>query len=63
MKPEHRARILELAPKAKGLELCLQAEKDRARAILNALALKGSMSESEARGLSARARRVRAKWR
>jgi hypothetical protein len=62
MKPEHRASILELAPKAKGLDLYVEAEKDRAGAIRSALALKGSMSESEARGLLARTRRVRAKW-
>jgi hypothetical protein len=63
MKPEHRARILEPEPKAKQLELCLQDKKGRSKAIGNALMLKGSMSESEASGLSARTRMVRAKWR
>lgn len=73
MKPEHRARILELAANrgekgfstvvAEALELYLETQKGRANAIRGALALKGSMSETEAAGLSAQTRRIRANWR
>ena len=73
MKPEHRARILELAANrgekgfsnvvAEALELYLEAESGRANAIQGALALKGSMRETEAAGLMARTRKIRADWR
>jgi hypothetical protein len=73
MKPEHRARILELAANrgekgfstvvAEALELYLGTESGRTNAIRRALALKGSMSETEAAGLSARTRKIRADWR
>jgi hypothetical protein len=70
MKPEHRARILELAAKrgekgssmvvADALELYLDAQKSRTNAIRSALPLKGSMSAKEAAGLAAQTRRIRA---
>jgi len=73
MKPEHRARILELAANrgekgfstvvAEALELYLAEQKDRADAIQKALALKGSMNSAEAEGLLAQTRRIRASWR
>ncbi|MGA3015907.1 MAG: hypothetical protein ABSF62_02225 [Bryobacteraceae bacterium] len=73
MKPEHRARMLELAAKrgekgfsnvvSEALELYLEAESGRANAIQRALALKGSMRETEAGGLLTRTRRIRASWR
>jgi predicted DNA-binding protein len=73
MKPEHRARILELAANrgekgfstviAEALELYLAEQKDRAVAIKKALTLKGSMNAAEAENLSAQTRRVRANWR
>jgi predicted transcriptional regulator len=73
MKPEHRARILELAANrgekgfstvvAEALELYIEAESGRTNAIRRALALKGSMRETEAEGLSARTRKTRADWR
>ena len=73
MKPEHRARILELAANrgekgfstvvAEALELYLEAQNGRTDAIRRALALKGSMSETEAAGLTTRTRRIRANWR
>jgi predicted transcriptional regulator len=73
MKPEHRARVLELAATrgekgfsaviADALEFYLQAQRDRTRAIQKALALKGSMGEKEAARLRAETRRIRAHWR
>jgi predicted transcriptional regulator len=73
MKPEHRARILELAANrgekgfstvvADALELYLEAQSGRTNAIRSALALRGSMSETEAADLSARTGRIRANWR
>jgi hypothetical protein len=73
MKPEHRARILELAASrgekgfsnvvAEALELYLEAGSGRANAIRSALALKGSMRETEAAGLLTRTGRIRANWR
>lgn len=73
MKPEHRARMLELAASrgekgfsavvAEALELYLETQKGRANAIRSALALKGSMSETEAAGLLTETRRIRANWR
>jgi predicted kinase len=73
MKPEHRARILELAANrgekgfstvvAEALELYLGAQSGRTNAIRSALALKGSMRETEAAGLMARTRKIRADWR
>ncbi len=73
MKPEHRARILELAANrgekgfslvvADALELYLKAQNDRKSAIQTALALKGSMREVDAADLLARTQSVRANWR
>jgi type IV pilus biogenesis protein CpaD/CtpE len=73
MKPEHRARVLELAASrgekgfsavvADALEFYLQAQRDRTRAIQKALALKGSIGEKEAARLRAETRRLRAHWR
>lgn len=73
MKPEHRARILELAANrgekgfssvvAEALELYLEAQSRRTNAIHTALELKGSMSEAEAAGLLARTRDIRENWR
>jgi predicted transcriptional regulator len=73
MKPEHRARILELAANrgekgfsavvAEALERYLADQKGRTHSIRSALALKGSISEKEAAGLSAQTRKIRANWR
>ena len=73
MKPQHRARILELAASrgekgfsnvvAEALELYLEARNSQADAIRSALALKGSLGETEAAGLSARTGSIRANWR
>jgi len=73
MKPKHRARILELAANrgekgfstvvAEALELYLEAQSGRTNAIRTALALKGSMTETDAAGLLTRTRRIRANWR
>lgn len=73
MKPEHRARIIELA-NARGdkglsavvgeaLEMYLQAHIGRRDAIRKALGLKGSMRAKDAAGLLSRTRKVRANWR
>jgi predicted transcriptional regulator len=73
MKPEHRARLLELAAKrsekgfstlvAEALELYLESQNGRTNAIRSALALKGSFQEAEAAGLLTRTRKIRARWR
>jgi predicted transcriptional regulator len=73
IKPEHRARILELAANrgekgfsavvAEALELYLEAQGSRTNAIRRALALKGSMKQSEAADLLARTRHIRTDWR
>jgi predicted transcriptional regulator len=73
MKPEHRARILELAATrgekgfstvvAEALELYIKAQNARKIAIRKALALKGSISDADAAGLRARAEEIRANWR
>jgi predicted transcriptional regulator len=73
MKPEHRARILELAANrgekgfslvvADALELYLKAQNDRKAAIQTALALKGSMREADAADLMTRTQSLRANWR
>jgi predicted transcriptional regulator len=73
MKPEHRARILELAANrgekgfssvvAEALEVYLEAQSNRVHAIEGALALKGSMREPEAASLSSRTQGIRANWR
>jgi predicted transcriptional regulator len=73
MKPEHRARILELAASrgekgfstlvTEALELYLESQKGRTNAIRSALALKGSMSATEAAGLAERTASIRANWR
>ncbi len=73
MKPEHRARLLELAAKrgekgfsivvSEALGLYLEAHSSRTDAIQRALSLKGSMKEAEAEGLLTRTRKLRAEWR
>jgi predicted transcriptional regulator len=73
MKPEHRARILELAATrgdkgfstvvAEALELYLEAQRGRADAIRKALALKGSLKETEAASLLTRTQKIRSNWR
>ena len=73
IKPEHRARILELAATrgekgfstvvAEALELYLEAQRGRADAIQSALALKGSMKEMEAASLLTRIQKIRSNWR
>ena len=44
---------------AEALDLYLEAQESRTDAIQGALALKGSMSETEAADLSAQSRRIR----
>ncbi len=73
IKPERRARVLELAASrgekgfsavvADALEFYLQAKRDRTRAIQRALALKGSMGKKETARLRADTGRIRAHWR
>lgn len=73
MKPEHRARVLELAAHrgekgfsivvAEALDLYLDAQDGRDNAIRSALMLKGSLKETEAAELAARTRKIRADWR
>ena len=73
MRPEHRARVLKLAANrgekgfstvvAEALDLYLEAEAGRAKTIERALALKGSMSQTDAAALSAQTRKLRANWR
>lgn len=73
MKPEHRARILELAANrgekgfsavvAEALELYLQTQSKRKDAIEKALTLKGSMGEAEAGELLTRTKSIRLNWR
>ena len=73
MKPEHRARLLELAASrgekgfssvvAEAVELYLQVQGGREDAIRTALALKGSMKEMDATELRTRTRAIRANWR
>jgi predicted transcriptional regulator len=69
MKPEYRARILELAASrgekglstviAEALELYLAHQESRTNAIQRALAVKGSLSETEAADLLAQTRRIK----
>jgi len=73
MKPKHRARILELAANrgekgfstvvAEALERYFEAQGGRTNAIQRALALKGSMRETEAAALLSRTQGIRANWR
>jgi len=73
MKPEHRARILELAATrgekgfstvvAEALDLYIKTQNARKSAIQKALGLKGSMSDADAAGLRARTEAIRANWR
>ena len=73
IKPEHRARVLELAASrgekgfstvvAEALELYLETQGGRKNAIQSALSLKGSMGEEDASELLARVRKIRANWR
>ena len=73
MKPEHRARAIELAASrgdkgfstvvAEALELYLKTQSNRTDSIQNALALKGAMTGKVAAGLLTRTRRIRGKWR
>jgi predicted DNA-binding protein len=73
MKPEHRARLLQLAANrgqkgfsivvTEALELYLDDQRGRTHATRRALALKGSMKGAEAADLLARTAAVRANWR
>jgi hypothetical protein len=73
IKPEHRARILELAANrgekgsskvvGEALELYLKAISGRSKAIQSALAMKGFLNGKEADGLLTRTRKIRANWR
>ena len=73
MKPEHRARVLELAASrgdkgfsnvvAEALELYLETQRRRTAAIQNALTLKGSMKGAEATDLATATRKIRTDWR
>jgi len=73
IKPEHRARLLELAATRgekgfsnvvnEALELYLRSESGRAEAVRKALALKGSFSDSEARSLRDETKKIRVHWR
>ena len=73
MKPEHRARVHELAASrgekgfsavvAEALELYLDAQRGRSDAIRAALSLKGSINKTEASDLLAETRRARSNWR
>lgn len=73
MKPEHRARLIELAAQrgekgfstvvSEALELYLEARDRRTRAIRSALALQGSLKQTEAADLLNRTQRIRAAWR
>ena len=73
MKPEHRARILELAANrgekgfsavvAEALDYYLESQGGRITAIQHALSLKGCLSDKEAAALSARTKDIRARWR
>ncbi len=73
MKPEHRARVVELAAErgekgystvvAEALDLYIETQSGRKDAIRNALALRGSMRGTAAAGLLTRTRRIRADWR
>ncbi len=72
MKPEHRARLLELAANrgerglstvvSEALDLYLNTRTGRVDALRGALALKGSMGRSEASDLMARTRKIRDNW-
>ena len=73
MKPEHRARILELAANrgekgfsavvAEALDQYLAAQKGRTKAIETALALKGSINKKDAAELLTQTRKIRSDWR
>lgn len=73
IKPEHRARLLELAATRgekgfssvvnEALELYLRSESGRAEALRKALVLRGSFSDSDARSLRDETRKIRAQWR
>jgi hypothetical protein len=73
MKPEHRARLLELAATrggkgfsdlvAEALDLYFETQKHRKTAIRNALKLKGCMSETDGEAFRAETEAIRANWR
>jgi len=73
MKPEHRARILEIAASkghkgfsaivSEALDYYLEAEKGRKEAQRRLLKLKGSITEDEADQMRAEIRKLRASWR
>ena len=73
MKPEHRARVLELAAHrgekgfssvvAEALDLYLETQNGRSSAVRSVLALKGSMKATEAAELLEQTRKIRADWR
>lgn len=73
IKPEHRAKLLELAARrgskgfseivAEALETYLQTEADRAAQRKRAALLKGALSGREAAGLRRTAEALRKSWR
>jgi predicted transcriptional regulator len=73
IKPEYRARLLELAATRgekgfsgvlnEALELYLQSQSSRTDAVRKALALKGTFTSAEAETLRAETRKLRAHWR
>jgi hypothetical protein len=73
IKPEHRAELLELAANrgekgfssvvAEALDLYLESQASRTRAIRRALQLKGSLGVSEASVLRDRTAMIREEWR
>lgn len=73
MKPEHRARILELAAHrgekgfsrvvSDALDLYLNTQSARTKSIHKALMLRGVLGESDAHDLLDQSRKIRAHWR
>jgi hypothetical protein len=73
MKPEHRARLLELAAArgekgfsnlvADALDHYLEAERKREGDIKKALALEGSLTDAEADELRGEIKKLRSRWR
>jgi predicted transcriptional regulator len=73
IKPEHRARIVELAAKrgekgfshvvADALDLYLETSQHRDEAVRAALSLQGCLSEAAADSLSRKTLQIRSNWR
>ena len=73
MKPEHRAKLLELAARrgakgfselvGKALEAYIRAEADREALRRRAVRLKGALPAHEARGLRGASEAIRKSWR